>query len=156
MNKKLTVIDLFSGIGGFSLGLERAGMQTIAFCEIDPKCHYVLRKHWKDIPIHHDIRELHGIPADVVCGGFPCQDISIAGKQAGITKNTRSGSWYEFKRLIEEVKPKYTIIENVENLRGNGLVTVLQDLWQIWYDAEWHIIPAWYNCWFSISHCINY
>ena len=79
---------------------------------------------------------------DIICGGFPCQDISIAGKQKGINAD-RSGLWKEFKRLISEIEPKYAIIENVGNLRSNGLITVLQDLWKIRYDAEWHIIPAW-------------
>ena len=142
METKLSVLDLFSGIGGFSLGLEMAGMKTIAFCEIDKKCHYVLNKHWPEIPIYEDISKLTGISADVICGGFPCQDISIAGKQKGINSETRSGVWSEYKRLINEVKPKYAIIENVANLRSNGLGLVLKDLWSIGYDAEWHIIPA--------------
>lgn len=136
------VLDLFSGIGGFSLGLERAGMETIAFCEIDKKCHYVLKKHWHDVPIFDDVKKVSGVNADVVCGGFPCQDISIAGKKKGIEKTTRSGLWFEFKRIINEVKPKYAIIENVERLRYNGLATVLSDLRSIGYDAEWHVIPA--------------
>jgi len=142
MGNKLTVLDLFSGIGGFSLGLEMAGMETIAFCEIDKKCQYVLNKHWPDIHIYDDIKKLTGIKADVICGGFPCQDVSIAGKQRGIDSGTRSGLWFEYKRLINEVKPKYAIIENVANLRSKGLATVLKDLWSIGYDAEWHIIPA--------------
>jgi DNA (cytosine-5)-methyltransferase 1 len=138
----MNVIDLFSGIGGFSLGLERAGMETVAFCEIDESCHKILNKHFNGVPIHKDIRDFTGIEADVVCGGFPCQDVSIAGKQKGIKKGTRSGLWFEFKRIIKEVKPKYAIIENVERLRSNGLVRVLNDLREIGYDAEWHTIPA--------------
>ena len=78
---------------------------------------------------------------DVIAGGFPCQDISVAGKQKGITA-TRSGLWKEFARLINEIKPKYAIIENVANLRSTGLISVLQDLWKIGYNAEWHCIPA--------------
>lgn len=142
--KVLTVLDLFSGIGGFSLGLERAGMETVAFCEIDPACRKVLKKHWENVPIFTDIKAMRGSDVeniDIICGGFPCQDISTCGKQAGIT-GKRSGLWAEFKRIIAEVKPKYAIIENVANLRSNGLSTVLKDLWQIGYDAEWHIIPA--------------
>jgi len=146
----MKVLDLFSGIGGFSLGLERAGMKTIAFCEIDEKCRQVLKKHWPDVPQYKDIKTLSweklkndGIEKpDVICGGFPCQDISVAGKQEGIN-GERSGLWFEFKRLIKEIKPDFAVIENVENLRSKGLVTVLQDLWSIRYDAEWHIIPAW-------------
>jgi len=147
MNKVLNVLDIFSGIGGFSLGLEKAGMQTVAFCEINPFCQQILKKHWESIPVFPDVTKLTkedfaGLPQiDVIAGGFPCQDISCAGKQKGIGAN-RSGLWKEFKRLINELKPSYAIIENVANLRGNGLITVLQDLWEIGYDAEWHCIPA--------------
>ena len=140
----LTVLDLFSGIGGFSLGLERTGgFRTVAFCEIDPYCRKVLNKHWPEVPCYDDIRELR-LPtefADVVCGGFPCQDISTAGKGAGIT-GERSGLWVEMCRVIGEVRPRYAIVENVSALLGRGLGTVLGDLAQIGYDAEWHCIPA--------------
>ena len=139
------VLDLFSGIGGFSLGLEATGeFETTAFCEIDVTASLVLRKHWPTVKIFKDIRALRGEDVgtvDVICGGFPCQDIATCGRQAGIT-GKRSGLWKEFKRLIGEIKPRYAIIENVANLRSTGLATVLQDLWQIGYDAEWHIIPA--------------
>ena len=141
------VLDIFSGIGGFSLGLEKAGMQTIAFCENNKFCQGVLKSHWHDVPVFSDVRDLckkdlaHLPKIDVIAGGFPCQDISVAGKQAGI-KGERSGLWTEFKRLIDEVKPKYAIIENVANLRSRGLSSVLKDLWEIGYDAEWHCIPA--------------
>jgi len=139
----LTVLDLFSGIGGFSLGLERTGgFKTVQFCEIDEQCRRVLSKHWAHTPIHDSVRTLRGAHADVICGGFPCQDISVAGKGAGVKEGTRSGLWGEFHRLIKEIKPKYAIIENVANLRNNGLERVLKDLWEIGYDAEWHIIPA--------------
>jgi DNA (cytosine-5)-methyltransferase 1 len=138
------VLDLFSGIGGFSLGLERARMQTIAFCEIEPYCQAVLRKHWPSVPIFGDITKLKAEDigsADVICGGFPCQDISSAGKGAGI-EGARSGLWKEFARLIREIRPKYAIIENVPALRSRGLARVLSDLCAIRYDAEWHCIPA--------------
>jgi DNA (cytosine-5)-methyltransferase 1 len=141
----LNVLDLFSGIGGFSLGFERAGWHTIGFCEIEPSCQLVLAKHWPNTPIISDIRNLNATSApdsvDIICGGFPCQDISVAGKKAGIT-GSRSGLWKEYARLINELKPRYAIIENVANLRSSGLVTVLTDLWQIGYDAEWHCVPA--------------
>jgi DNA-cytosine methyltransferase len=145
----LKVLDIFSGIGGFSLGLERAGMETIAFCEIEPFCQNVLEKHWPHTRIFTDIKLLNkelllrsGITSiNVIAGGFPCQDISCAGKQRGI-EGERSGLWKEYKRLINELRPEYAIIENVANLRSRGLVTVLQDLWEIGYDAEWHCIPA--------------
>jgi DNA (cytosine-5)-methyltransferase 1 len=140
----LKVLDLFSGIGGFSLGLERAGMQTVAFCEIDPYCRAVLRKHWPEVPIHEDIRALRGDQIgniDIICGGFPCQDISKAGKRAGI-EGERSGLWSEYFRLIGELRPSYVIVENVAALLVRGMGRVLGDLASIGYDAEWHNIPA--------------
>ena len=141
----MKILDLFSGIGGFSLGLESTKWKTIAFCEINPSCHKVLSKYWPDVPIFEDVTKLSASDiassVDVICGGFPCQDISVAGKKKGINGN-RSGLWKEYLRLINEIKPKYAIIENVANLRSHGLITVLQDLWQIGYDAQWHCIPA--------------
>jgi len=149
----LKVLDLFSGIGGFSLGLERAGMHTIAFCEIDAYCRRVLAKHWPGVPCYGDIRQLTGsqlraggITPDVLCGGFPCQDISSAGKKIGIKgvgiKGERSWLWREYARLIGEIRPKYAIVENVAALLGRGLGDVLGNLSEIGYDAEWHCIPA--------------
>ena len=178
----MNVLDLFSGIGGFSLGLERAGMRTVAFCEIDPYCRAVLRRHWPDVPIYDDVRTLTAAqimadangrrqrrplasdeidrPAfqgngaafddartsgctgiDVICGGFPCQDISVAGKGAGIG-GERSGLWSEYARIIGEVRPRYVIVENVAALLGRGIERVLGDLAALGYDAEWHCIPA--------------
>ena len=147
LKNSLSVFDVFSGIGGFSLGLEKAGMQTVAFCEINPFCQKILKKHWTSVPVFSDVSALTAedftsLPKiDVIAGGFPCQDISCAGKQIGIS-GKRSGLWKEFRRLIHAIKPSYAIIENVANLRGNGLITVLQDLWEIGYNAEWHCIPA--------------
>ncbi len=144
----MKVLDLFSGIGGFSIGLERAGMETVAFCEIDKKARMVLRKHWPSVPIYEDVKELNyerlkkdGISVDVICGGFPCQDISVAGKGAGL-EGQRSGLWYEYHRIIKELTPKWVIIENVSALRSRGLDAVLRSLFEIGYDAEWHCIPA--------------
>ena len=141
----MNVLDLFSGIGGFSLGLERAGMKTVAFCEVDKKCQAVLKKHWPDVSIFDDVSTLTGEQieetVDVICGGFPCQDISLAGKGAGL-EGKRSGLWSEFKRLIEEIKPRYAIIENVSALRSRGLDQVLREISEIGYDAEWHCITA--------------
>jgi DNA (cytosine-5)-methyltransferase 1 len=133
--------------GGFSIGLEAASMQTVAFCEINPFCQKILTRHWPSIPVFPDITIIHkedlkALPRiDVIAGGFPCQDISVAGKQKGIEAK-RSGLWKEFVRLINEIRPKYAIIENVANLRSTGLIRVLQDLWKIGYNAEWHCIPA--------------
>ena len=139
----MEVLDLFSGIGGFSLGLERAGMKTTAFCEIDPYCREVLKKHWPGILKFKDIEYLQPKKGDydLICGGFPCQDISVAGKKEGIDGN-RSGLWKEFYRIIKEVSPRWVIIENVANLRNLGLAQVIKDLWKIGYVGEWHIISA--------------
>jgi len=141
----MKILDLFSGIGGFSLGLERAGMTTVAFCEIDAKARLVLKKHWPDVPVFEDITTLTKADIhdhiDIIAGGFPCQDISLAGKGAGLA-GARSGLWSEFHRLIAEIRPRYAIIENVSALRNRGLDTVLRSLAEIGYDAEWHCIPA--------------
>ena len=144
----MRVLDLFSGIGAFSLGLERAGMTTAAFCEIDPYCRRVLAKHWPEVPCYDDVRSLtaerlraDGISVDVICGGFPCQDISVAGRGAGIS-GERSGLWREFARIIGEVGPRYVLVENVAALLSRGLGDVLGDLAAFGYDAEWHCIPA--------------
>lgn len=145
------VLDLFSGIGGFSLGLERTGgFKTVAFCEIEEYPRKVLAKHWPEVPIYEDVRELtadrlraDGINPDCITGGFPCQDISVAGKGAGI-EGERSGLWSEIARLTSELRPRIVILENVAALLGRGLGRVLGDLSEIGYDAEWHCIPASY------------
>jgi DNA (cytosine-5)-methyltransferase 1 len=145
----VNVLDLFSGIGGFSLGLERAGMRTVAFCEIDPFCRQVLAKHWPNVPCYSDVRYVTASrlmlddvwPINVICGGFPCQDISVAGKGAGL-RGERSGLWSEYRRIVDELRPRYVIVENVAALLGRGLATVLGELAEIGYDAEWHCIPA--------------
>ena len=125
------------------MGLERAGMKTVAFCEIDKHCQKVLKKHWPDVPIYDDVKTLPKLEnIDVICGGFPCQDISIGGKQLGVINGKRSSLWFEYLRIIEEVKPKFAIIENVGNLRKNGLGDILQSLSNIGYDAEWSVIYA--------------
>jgi DNA (cytosine-5)-methyltransferase 1 len=141
----MNILDLFSGIGGFSLGLERAGMRTVAFCEIDPHARKVLNKHWPDVPVFTDVSTLSKDDLNeqihIITGGFPCQDISLAGKGAGL-EGARSGLWFQFHRLIKEIQPRYAIIENVSALRSRGLDVVLRGLSEIGYDAEWHCIPA--------------
>ena len=140
----MTVLDLFSGIGGFALGLQRAGFTTKYFCEIDPYCRQVLAQHWPTVPCFEDVRTLRGAdlgPIDLICGGFPCQDISVAGKGAGLS-GARSGLWSEYARLIQEIKPKYVLIENVAVLRSRGLDQILREIAALGYDAEWHCIPA--------------
>ncbi len=143
--RHMNVLDLFSGIGGFSLGLERAGMRTVAFCEIDPYCRRVLAKHWPGVPCFDDVTKLTGRdvgPVDVICGGFPCQDISEANTAGTGLEGDRSGLWSEYKRLIGELRPAFAIVENVSALLDRGLGTVLGDLASLGYDAEWHCIPA--------------
>ncbi|MFD1104603.1 DNA cytosine methyltransferase [Sphingobium olei] len=148
---KLKVLDLFSGIGGFSLGLERTGgFETVAFCEIEDFPRRVLAKHWPDVPCYDDVRTLtsdrlaaDGIAVDVICGGFPCQDLSFAGLGAGLD-GERSGLWSEIVRLAGELRPRFIIVENVAALLSRGMGRVLGDLASIGYDAEWHCIPASY------------
>jgi DNA (cytosine-5)-methyltransferase 1 len=146
--RALNVLDLFSGIGGFSLGLERAGMRTVAFCEIEPYARAVLRKHWPNVRCYDDVRTItserlkaDGIVPDVICGGFPCQDISWAGQGAGLY-GERSGLWAEFARIIGEVRPQYAILENSAALLCRGLGDLLRDLAGVGYDAEWHCISS--------------
>lgn len=142
----LRLLDTFSGIGGFSYAAEHivGGFETVAFVEREPYCQKILSKHWPSVPIHDDITtfnpELYS--ADVVCGGFPCQDISLAGKQAGIKEGTRSGLFYELMRVVRLVRPQYVILENVSAILANGLDTVLAELAQAGFDAEWACIPA--------------
>jgi DNA (cytosine-5)-methyltransferase 1 len=140
----LSVGSLFSGIGGFDLGLERAGMRCLWQCEIDPYCQRVLARHWPDVLRVRDVRELRAgdVPAvDVLCGGFPCQDLSRAGLRAGID-GSRSGLWSEYARLIGELRPRYVAVENVTDLLAGGIGRVLGDLATLGYDAEWDCIPA--------------
>jgi DNA (cytosine-5)-methyltransferase 1 len=140
----LRVLDLFSGVGGFSLGLEQhGGFATQAFCEIEPHCRDVLKRHWPKARIHTDIRDLHIKPGefDVLTGGFPCQDISVIGKRKGLD-GEKSGLWNEFERLIEEGRPRFVVIENSEALRRHGLGIILARIDALGYDAEWHCIPA--------------
>ena len=143
------VLDLFSGIGGFSMGLERAGMETVAFCEFDKNAQKVLKKHWPDVPVYDDVRTLDGKQfrgsVDVVCGGFPCQDLSVAGKKAGFD-GARSSLYREMLRIIGECMPRYAIFENVTGLltgeSGRWFGQFLYDLAEIGLNAEWHCIPA--------------
>ena len=146
---KLQLLDLFSGIGGFSLGLERTGgFETVAFCEIEDFPRRVLAKHWPKVPCYHDIRDLtaarlaaDGIAVDAISGGFPCQDISSAGKKVGIG-GERSGLWSEIVRLIGELRPRVAFLENSSELLSRGLGDVLGDLAARGYSAEWQCISA--------------
>ena len=141
----MTFLSLFAGIGGMDLGLERAGMKCIGQVEIDLFCQKVLAKHWPDVPRWGDIKKFKGEmlneKPDLICGGFPCQDISNAGKRAGIN-GSRSGLWSEFFRLICEIRPRYVLVGNVAALLIRGFDRVLGDLASIGYDAEWSVFPA--------------
>jgi len=149
MSGRLKLLDLFSGIGGFSLGLERTGgFETVAFCEIDPFCRRVLAKHWPEVPCYDDITTLtgerlaaDGITVDAICGGFPCQDLSIAGKGAGL-EGERSGLWFDYARILGDVRPRIAIVENVSALLSRGIDVVLGSLAALGYRVEWHCIPA--------------
>lgn len=155
MSKSLTVLDLFSGIGGFSYAAERlvGGFQTVAFCDSDSACRRVLRKHWPITPIFEDVCTLQAKDIQPLCpdglslitAGFPCQDLSVAGKQAGYD-GERSVLFYEIIRLARELRPDFLLLENVRNLLShkNG-ETFQETLFQIakaGYDAEWAVIPA--------------
>jgi DNA (cytosine-5)-methyltransferase 1 len=141
---KLRVLDLFSGIGGFSLGLKRTGgFETVAFCEIDHFAESVLKKHWPTIPNIGNIEEVQFPHADIITAGFPCQDISLAGPGEGLA-GLRSGLWREALRAVCVVRPIYAILENVAALLSRGMGRVLGDLAEIGYDSEWDCIPASY------------
>lgn len=136
--------SLFSGIGGIDLGLERAGMRCMWQVENDNYAQRVLAKHWPDVPRFGDVRNVgaHNLAyADVIAGGFPCQDISNAGRGAGLA-GERSGLWFEFARVVRELRPRYVLVENVAALLGRGIDTVLGDLAACGYDAEWQCISA--------------
>ena len=137
----MNVLDLFSGIGGFSLGLERAGMRTVAFCEQDEYCRRVLAKHWPGIPIHPDVRSLPAIGGiDLVCGGFPCQPFSHAGKQLGAEDDRHL--WPAMLEVIKRERPAWVLGENVVGLVNLGLDQVLSDLEANAYAVRAFDIPA--------------
>ena len=142
----ITIGSLFSGIGGFELGLERAipGSRTIWQVEQDAFCQKVLQKHWPDAKIYDDVVVV-GVsnlePVDVLCGGFPCQGISNAGKKEGL-EDERSGLWWEMLRIIGELQPRVVVLENVAALFVRGISDVLGSLASIGYDSEWTIVSA--------------
>ena len=142
----ITVGSLFSGIGGIELGLERTGnFRTEWFVENNRYAQAVLRKHWPGLPVYEDITAIDWSkvpPVDMLSGGFPCQDISYAGKGAGIKEGTRSGLWKEFHKAIRHLRPKFVFVENVSALLSRGLDIVLGDLATLGYDAEWHCITV--------------
>jgi len=144
----LRLIDTFSGIGGFSYAAEKlvGGFKTVAFVECEPFCQKVLKKHWPHVEQFHDIRTYNPEPysADVICGGFPCQSISNAGKREGITETSQSGLWYELYRVICSLRPRYVVLENVSAILSRGIGIVLGNLAEAGYNCEWCCIPASY------------
>ena len=142
----MKLLDTFAGIGGFSYAAEKlvGGFETTQFIEINPFSQKILNKHWSHVPIHDDITTFTATPGefDIITGGFPCQDISVAGLQKGITKETRSGLFYELIRVIRMVRPKYVVLENVAAILNRGLDIVLRELSEAGYDAEWAVISA--------------
>jgi DNA (cytosine-5)-methyltransferase 1 len=155
----LTVGSLFAGIGGFDLGFERAGFEIRWQVEIDPFARAVLAKHWPDVRRYEDVRSVHHYAScqfrpefdgpcddhveevDVLCGGFPCQDISPAGPRVGID-GARSGLWRDFARLVGELRPRYVVVENSAALLVRGMGRVVGDLAALGYDAEWDVVSA--------------
>lgn len=139
----MRVGSLFTGVGGFDLGFERAGMCVAWQSEIDPFASAVLRKHWPCVPNLGDIRDIKNPPAvDVLCGGFPCQDISVAGRGEGIQENNRSGLWREYARLVRELRPRWVVAENVPALRTRGYDRVADDLEAAGYTLQTFVVGA--------------
>jgi DNA (cytosine-5)-methyltransferase 1 len=145
----MNVLSLFAGIGGIELGLERAGMTTVGQVELDPYCQSVLARHWSEVPRHDDVTTAPAWWAStvrptvhVVCGGFPCQPFSLAGKQLGT--NDERWMWPAFRDVIRDVRPRYVLVENVSALVRDGLAfgTVLADLHALGFDAEWATLRA--------------
>lgn len=143
----MRVLDLCSGMGGFSLGLERAGMETVAFCEFDKHAQKVLKKHWPDVPMHNDVRELDGTKyrgtVDVICAGFPCQPHSFSGNR--LASEDERDLWGEMFRLLSETRG-WGVFENVRGLltseNGQYFGRILRDLASIGYTCEWFCLPA--------------
>jgi DNA (cytosine-5)-methyltransferase 1 len=146
----ITFGSLFSGVGGFDLGFERAGMRCEFQCEIDPKAGAVLARHWPDVTRYEDVRNIGKAnlqPVDLICGGFPCQDLSVAGKRAGLD-GERSGLWFEYHRILAELRPRWVVIENVPGLLSSAggwdFAAVLRGLGELGYYAAWRVLDAQY------------
>ena len=153
MKRSLKVASFFAGIGGFDLGFENVGMEVVFQCEINKFGQGILRKHWPHVPLFPDITKLDSkdIPkeAELWCGGFPCQDLSVAnqGKRKGL-EGERSGLFYEFTRLVKKRKPKWLVLENVPGLlnshEGEDFKYVLQELDKLGYGISWRVLDAKY------------
>ena len=153
----LHVVSLFSGIGGIDIAFERAGARTVLFCESDKHARTVLARHWPDTPIRPDVRELTaddlrnaGARPDntVVCAGFPCQDLSIAGGRRGMGEGTRSGLFWQIIRLLADFPARWVLLENVPGLLsshgGRDMGAVLGALADLGYGYAWRVLDAQY------------
>lgn len=143
---KLTFGSLFTGIGGFDLGFEQAGLTPVWQCEIDKYCRRILHKQYSDVYVYEDIKNVTDVPpVNILCGGFPCQDLSVAGKRAGF-KGKRSSLWWEFYRVIKEVKSEWVIIENVTGLltsnQGRDFGAILFALDELGYHVGWRVLNS--------------
>ncbi len=148
--KQLTFGSLFAGIGGFDLGADRAGMKCIWQAEIDRQCNDVRARHWPTVETITDVRDVKSnglVRPDVICGGFPCQDLSVAGKRSGLA-GERSGLWFEFRRIIAEFVPRWVLIENVPGLlssdEGRDMGTILGALGKLGYGYAYRVLDAQY------------
>lgn len=139
----LTIGSLFSGLGGFDLGLESAGLGPVLFqVEIDPFCRRVLEKHWPKVTRFDDVTKLRSYPAvDVLCGGFPCQDVSSCGKRRGLA-GEKSGLWFEFARIVREVRPRFVLVENVASGAKRWLPQIRRDLRGLGYRTRAYALSA--------------
>lgn len=145
MSDQPTFGSIFSGVGGLDLGLERAGFRCVWQVEIDPFCRLVLTKHWPDVRRHDDVRtfppgDAAAWQCDLVCGGFPCQPFSSAGKRRG--KEDPRWLWPEFARVLRLLRPRFVVLENVPRLLVCAMGDVLGDLAGMGFDAEWAVLPA--------------
>lgn len=150
-----TFVSLFAGVGGFDFGFEQAGLTCVGQVEIDKHAQKVLKKHWPDIPLHDDVttavewaKEIGLIGrVDIVCGGFPCQDVSVAGKRAGAGAGTRSGLFWDAIQFAREVKAQTIVLENVPGLlssnQGRDFGVVLTELAHAGYGhLEWRVLDS--------------
>jgi DNA (cytosine-5)-methyltransferase 1 len=146
----MRVGSLFSGIGGFDLGFKRAGMECAWQVEIDAKCRALLADKFTNVAIHEDVNHVgrsNLAPVDLICGGFPCQDLSVAGRRAGLA-GERSGLWFQFQRVLEEMRPRWCVIENVPGLlssaKGRDFAVIVQALVELGYCVSWRVLDAQY------------
>ena len=141
----MQAISLFSGVGGFELGFERAGIETILQAEQDEKCQHVLERHWPNVERVNDVRDITTGTADLIYGGFPCQDVSVAGRREGL-RGERSSLWFEFARVLDAVRPRWCVVENVPGLLssagGRDFGIILRDLDELGYAIAWGTLDA--------------